>query len=267
MAHPPPPPPPSSASSLGPGPLSQQHPNINPVHGVGAYPPSSAMSQNPGPSSTMSQYAGPPSTLSQHHPYPPYRHPLSSNQPSGRTDSPSDVFRRNAINALVERLQRDVAETRKAKEMDMDKLVNNQGLLRQREEICKKGLQELQQEKEALEQQLQSILTNTDVLDTWLKANNKSDMDVDIDDAFEPCDALSKQLLECTSADLAIEDVLYSLDKAAQEGAVPVDAYLKQVRTLSREQFFHRATAVKARAAQAQAQVSFIASRASSYTL
>ncbi|KAI5070163.1 hypothetical protein GOP47_0014506 [Adiantum capillus-veneris] len=120
-------------------------------------------------------------------------------------------------------------DMRKGKEMEMDKLANTQGLLRQREQICKKGLQELSHEKEALEQQLQTVLTNTDVLETWLKDNKKNDTDVDIDNAFEPCDALSKQLLECTSAELAIEDVLYSLDKAVQEGVIPVDIYLKQI--------------------------------------
>lgn len=238
----------------------QPRASMNPAHGVGAYPPSSSMSQIPG----TSPYGGTPSTLSPHHPYPPYRHPTSSNQ-APRTDPSSDVFRRNAINTLIERFQREVAEMRKAKEMEMDKLANVQGLLRQREETCKKGLRELYQEKEALEQQLQTVLTNTDVLETWLKHNTKPDTDVDIDNSFEPCDALSKQLLECTSCDLALEDLLYSLDKAVQEGVIPVDMYLKHVRTVSREQFLHRATAVKVRAAQAQLQVAAIAGRASPY--
>lgn len=241
--------------------MMQPRANMNPVHGVGPYPPST-MSQI----SSTSSYGGSTSNLSPHHPYPPYRHPTASNQAPNRTDPSSDAFRRNAINTLVERAQRDVAEIRKAKEMEMDKLANTQGLLRQREEMCKRGLQGLHQEKEVLEQQLQTMLTNTDVLETWLKENKKNETDVDIDGAFEPCDALSKQLLECTSQDLAIEDVLYNLDKAVQEGAVPVDAYLKQVRTFSREQFFHRATAVKVRAAQAQLQATVFAARAGPYS-
>ncbi len=113
-----------------------------------------------------------------------------------------------------------------------------------------KGVRELVQEKEGLENQLQLILTNTDVLESWLKANDKGLTQVDIDDVFEPADALSKQLLECNAADFSIEDILYSLDKAAQEGAIPVDAYLKQVRVLSREQFIFRATSIKIYQAQ-----------------
>ncbi|XP_051116110.1 protein ELC-like [Andrographis paniculata] len=75
-------------------------------------------------------------------------------------------------------------------------------------------------EKEALEQQLQMVLMNSD------------------------------QMLDCTASDLALEDTIYALDKAVQEGAVPFDQYLRNVRLLAREQFFHRATASKVRAIQ-----------------
>jgi ESCRT-I complex subunit TSG101 len=125
-----------------------------------------------------------------------------------------------------------------------------QALLGERAGQLQKGVRELVQEKEGLENQLQLILTNTDVLESWLKANDKGLTQVDIDDVFEPADALSKQLLECNAADFSIEDILYSLDKAAQEGAIPVDAYLKQVRVLSREQFISRATSIKIYQAQ-----------------
>ncbi|KAH7421680.1 hypothetical protein KP509_13G070700 [Ceratopteris richardii] len=237
---------------------SGMHSRVNSNPPLGAYPPSST-SQIP----TTSPYGGAQSSLSLHHAYPPYRHPVPSNLSQVGRDPSNEVARRAAISKLVERFDHDVAEMRKSKEIEMDKAAGVQAMLKQNEEICRKGVQELTYEKEALEQQLQMVLTNTDVLETWLKENMKSDTEVDVDDAFQPCDALSKQLLECTSLDLALEDVFYSLDKAVQEGIIPVDMYLKQVRTFSREQFFHRATAVKVRAAQAQLQVAAMAGRAS----
>ncbi|PKI68743.1 hypothetical protein CRG98_010800 [Punica granatum] len=132
-------------------------------------------------------------------------------------------------------------------------------------EQLNRGLREMQDEKEGLEQQLQMVLMNGDVLDDWLRENEgkaKLGSSLDVDDAFECADLLSKQMVECTAVDLAIEDTVYSLDKAIQEGAIPFDQYLRNVRLLSREQFFHRATGIKVRAVQMQAQVASMAARA-----
>ncbi|XP_026411519.1 protein ELC-like [Papaver somniferum] len=184
-----------------------------------------------------------------------------------RTDDPVEIYKKNAINKLLESLHGDIATLRKNRQVEMEGLFNAQGMLRQREEQLSKGVREMQQEKEGLEQQLQMVLMNTDVLEGWVKENqvkvkiNKGNLNVD--QVFEPVDALSKQMLDCTAADLAIEDVIYSLDKVFQEGSMAFDQYLKNVRALSREQFFHRATASKVRAAQMQAQVANMASRAS----
>lgn len=162
----------------------------------------------------------------------------------------------------------DVAALRKTREGEMEGLFSLQGVLKQREESLNKGLKEMQEEMEALEQQLQMVLMNTDVLEGWLRDNQGKKMLGGLEnpeDAFECVDVLSKQMLECTAADLAIEDTLYALDKALQVGAVPFDQYLRSVRALSREQFFHRATAAKVRAAQLQAQVASMAARNQHY--
>ncbi|KAJ7942653.1 protein ELC-like [Quillaja saponaria] len=188
-------------------------------------------------------------------------------QPPPPTEDPTEVFKRNAINKLVESVHNDVAGSRKMREAEMEGLFNSQAVLRQREEQLNKGLKEMQDEKEGLEQQLQMVLTNTDVLEAWLRDNEGKKLGnlENVDDAFECMDVLSRQMLECTASDLAIEDVVYSLDKAIQLGAVPFDQYLRNVRSLSREQFFHRALAAKVRASQLQAQVASMAARTSHY--
>ncbi|MCO5548365.1 hypothetical protein L7F22_001822 [Adiantum nelumboides] len=174
---------------------------------------------------------------------------------SGLLDNPSEVFRRNVINSLVERLKLDTSELRKVREKDLDELFTVQSQLKQRKDQLSQGIQNLQQEKESLEQQLQIFRTNTDLLGDWLKEQDESSPEFDVDDAFWPCDALSKQMLESTSIDLALEDVLYSLDRAVQEGSIPVEVYLKQVRSIAREQFFHRAISTKVLAANLQSQL------------
>ncbi|XP_031128142.1 protein ELC-like [Ipomoea triloba] len=250
---------------------SQRRPNPN---------PSPSPSPNPTPSpSTSANFASIGSHLTSPAPavrpaIPPRVFPQSPYGSGGGTgrvmDEPSEVFKRNAINKLVENLHSDIAGLRKAREAEMEGLFNAQAALRQREEQLNKGLKEMQDEKEGLEQQLQMVLMNTDLLEGWLKDNeaklNKLGV-VDVNEAFEPFDVLSKQMLDCSASDLAIEDAIYSLDKAAQDGAIPFDQYLRNVRLLSREQFFHRATASKVRAAQMQAHVSNMASKASQYAL
>ncbi|KNA23188.1 hypothetical protein SOVF_027170 [Spinacia oleracea] len=197
--------------------------------------------------------------------------PPSPQRASSGTDDPNEVFKRNAIDKLVGMVHGDVVGLRKKREAEMEGLFSAQATLRQREEQINKGLKEMFDEKEGLEQQLQMVLTNADVLEGWLRENeekmSKLGSNFDVDDAFEPCDTLSKQMIEASASDLAIEDVIYSLDKAVQDGVIPFDQYLKNVRLLSRDQFFHRATSVKVRAAQMQAHVASMASRTSQYTM
>ncbi|XP_044460568.1 protein ELC-like [Mangifera indica] len=188
--------------------------------------------------------------------------------PPPQSEDPTEVFKRDAVNKLVEMAHGDIVGMRKAREAEMEGLFSTQAVLRRREEEIHKGLKVLQDEKEGLEQQLQMVLMNTDILEAWVRENQnktKDFKDIDVDNAFECMDVLSKQMLDCTAADLAIEDVVYSLDKTLQEGSVPFDIYLRNVRLLSREQFFHRATAAKVRAVQMQAQVASMASRSSHY--
>lgn len=183
-----------------------------------------------------------------------------------REEDAGEVMKREMVNKLVERAHSDVGEFRKRREGEMEGMMDAQRVLRERGEEIGRGLREMVGEKEALEQQLQMVLMNSDIMEGWLRENEgkKKSAGVDVDDAFEPCDGLSKQILEYTASDLAIEDVIYSLDKAVQEGTMRFDQYLRSVRLLSREQFLHRATTSKVRAAQMQAQVNSMAARASS---
>ncbi|KAL2248824.1 protein ELC-like [Sesamum indicum] len=241
-------------------PLYSQRKPSNPSPNPNLNPSYSSMNSSMG--STAARPAIPPREYSPAPtPPPPYG--------SGRmTEDPAEVFKKNAVNKLVDVVNGDIRELKKSREEEMEGLFGAQASLRKREEELRKGLKEMQDEKEALEQQLQMVLMNTDVLEGWLRENEgklgSNEVNcVDVDEAFEPCDALSKQMLDCTASDLAVEDAIYALDKAAQEGAIPFDQYLRNVRLLSREQFFHRATASKVRAVQMQAQVASMASRAS----
>jgi ESCRT-I complex subunit TSG101 len=105
----------------------------------------------------------------------------------------------------------------------------------------------------------------TDIIEAWVAQNRKGAADAadaEAEGAIQPADTLSRQMLECTAADRALEDAIYALDRAVQEGSVPFDGYLRSVRALAREQFFQRVLCTKINGAQQQAQVARMAARA-----
>ncbi|KAJ8754199.1 hypothetical protein K2173_002099 [Erythroxylum novogranatense] len=236
---------------------SQRRPSNNPN-------PNPIPNPNPNPGPNPNNYSfgsvGYPRPLARPYPASPYGRTL--------TDDASEVYKRNAISKIVEAVHGDVLEMRKQRGVEMEGLFSAQAVLKSREDEINKGLKEMQDEKEGLEAQLQVVLMNTDVVESWVRENEGKICklgDLDVDKVFDCAESLSKQMLECTASDLAIEDAVYSLDKAVQEGAVPFDQYLRNVRLLSREQFFHRATAAKVRAAQMQAHVASMAARGQHY--
>ncbi|KAG0535663.1 hypothetical protein BDA96_04G385100 [Sorghum bicolor] len=181
------------------------------------------------------------------------------------TEDPAEVFKRNAVAKLVDMAYADAAALRTAREAEVDALFAVQAELRHRGDIVAQGVRKMGEEKEALERHLQDVMMATNVMEAWVRDNNRRGSNQATEDAIEPADVLSRQMIECTAADLALEDTIYALDKAIQEGSVPFDGYLRSVRALSREQFFHRALSAKVHSAQQQAKVASMAARATQY--
>ncbi|XP_064990299.1 protein ELC-like [Musa acuminata AAA Group] len=237
-----------------------------PNHATTSPSPSLSPSPSPLPSSSFSSPYGVGVGSPSRFPPPPSSQAYPHLRP---TEDPAEVFRRNAVAKILDAVHTDMGAMRRAQEAEMEGLFSTQAELRRREEELTHGLREMVEEKEGLEQQLQLVLMNTDLLEGWARENEglcrRCHDGVDVDDVFQPVDALSRQMQECTAADLATEDTIYALDKAVQEGAIPFDSYLKNIRALSREQFFHRALAAKVRATLVQAQVTSMAARVPHY--
>ncbi|KAK1661933.1 hypothetical protein QYE76_050092 [Lolium multiflorum] len=228
-------------------------PNPNPP------PPTSSMTPAPAPSPRP-----PPSEAAMYAPRP-YRFPaspqLASRPPP--TEDPAEVFKRNAIAKLVDTAYADAAALRTTREAEVEALFAVQAELRGRGVQVSEGVRRITEEKEALERRLQDVMGATNVIETWVAENRKGTADdAGAEGAIQPADTLSRQMLECTATDLALEDAIYALDKAVQEGSVPFDGYLRSVRALAREQFFQRVLGTKVNQAQQQAQVARMAARA-----
>ncbi|KAF8691849.1 hypothetical protein HU200_040253 [Digitaria exilis] len=230
------PPPPAAAAPPPANPTPQQ-------------PPPPRVAPSPSPSYRLGGFpASPP-----HAPRPP------------PTEDPAEVFKRNAVAKLVDMAYADAAALRTAREAEVDALFAVQAELRHRGEVVAQGVRKMGEEKEALERRLQDVMMATDVVEAWVMENNRRGSTQATEDAVEPADVLSRQMIDCTAADLALEDTIYALDKAIQEGSVSFDGYLRSVRALSREQFFHRALSAKVHTAQQQAKVASMAARAPQY--
>ncbi|CAL4886188.1 unnamed protein product [Urochloa decumbens] len=181
------------------------------------------------------------------------------------TEDPAEVFKRNAVAKLVDMAYADAAALRTAREAEVDALFAVQAELRHRGDVVAQGVRKMGEEKEALERRLQDVMMATDVMEAWVVDNSRRGNTQATEDAVEPADVLSRQMIECTAADLALEDTIYALDKAIQEGSVPFDGYLRSVRALSREQFFYRALSAKVHSEQQRAKVASMAARAPQY--
>merc|ERR1711977_368878 len=71
------------------------------------------------------------------------------------------------------------------------------------------------------------------------------DINDDLDGVFIPSDRLSEQAIEALAKDMAIEDAMYSLEQSLLNDALDPDVYMKQIRSLSRKQFYHRKLCMK----------------------
>ncbi|EIE25211.1 tumor susceptibility protein [Coccomyxa subellipsoidea C-169] len=154
-----------------------------------------------------------------------------------------ELFRKSAIAELTKRLQGSLARANDAATADMDKLFEQQAELTRRERDITRGVESIQAERHALEGCVLEMSGKAAALGKWLVENEKKLVsgEVDADTAILPADVLSKQALEGQAEDLALEDTLYSLDKALQNNSLTPELYIKQVRALCGKQFMVRA--------------------------
>jgi ESCRT-I complex subunit TSG101 len=153
-----------------------------------------------------------------------------------------EVFRTSAIAALTKRLQGSMASANTQAVAKFDELFAVQQQLTQKNQETAAGVARVQAERSALEASVLETASKAAELESWLAASEARAPhgDVDPEAAIMVADPLSQQALDAQAEDMAIEDALYTLDKALQASIIDPQAYLKQVRALCRQQFFVR---------------------------
>ncbi|XP_007050445.2 PREDICTED: protein ELC-like [Theobroma cacao] len=174
-------------------------------------------------------------------------HPFSYSPPTSSFTHPSLVSRKEALDRLVGMLYYDMVALQASTVEEIEELSLLQDNLKKRDRFTTSMILEMEQEWMKLKERSNNWAEEADRLVNWLKVNDRRPLmalaagDVEIEDAFE-IDEKSRVKLDCSAADSAIDDVLYKLDKALELEAVSFDSYIKQVRSLAREQFFLRAS-------------------------
>ncbi|KAG5250538.1 protein ELC [Salix suchowensis] len=170
--------------------------------------------------------------------------------PAASFTHPSLTSKMEALDRLSGMLHYDTIVLLAQTGDEMEDLYNLQPEMVKRNDIVASMIVELEHERMNLTHKVKNLMNQADVLVNWLRVNDAKSHGKKLEDddiAFVAGDEDSRLLIESLATDRAIEDSMYALDKAVEQGVVSFDAYLKQVRMLAREQFFLRAKLVKLR--------------------
>lgn len=137
-------------------------------------------------------------------------------------------------------LHYDLIAFRAESDEEIETLSALQGEMTKRVDITRNMIVGLEQEKTKLKRRVVEMTEEGDVLMNWLRVYDRK-CDDEREDGFEAVDEKSEAILDCLAKDLALEDLIYALDKAVEQGVVPFGIYLRQIRVLAREQFSNRA--------------------------
>jgi len=207
------------------------------------------------------QYAQQPPQPQPSQPLPPFGNnsQTSSQQfkqqtPSQPFEDPSVVAKRNAVRSATEKTQIKMQEYFQNTTKEIDELMGKSGIAEDRGRALDMEKQQLQTQLSQMSGDIDTLTKSFDDITKWLEDNDASES-IDIDAVTEPKDSLSKQLLYLVAEDATIEDTLYYLEKQLMNGELNLETFLKNVRSLSTEQFIKRGTIKKIHEKQRQSQL------------
>eukprot|EP00198_Chlamydomonas_reinhardtii_P003147 XP_001692483.1 subunit of the ESCRT-I complex [Chlamydomonas reinhardtii] len=211
--------------------------------------PGPAPGQRPGPGS-MSGPAIPP-------PPPPPPPPAEPPRPSVDKAELEVHFRHLAIEALSGQLKSLARRFSDHAQEETAKAVETQSQLSERRARLQAAHDSLTAQRMGTEQLVSELAAKNKALQGWLDRNEPlaaayDPETVPVSSLLLPADERCRQGMETQAQDLALEDAILALDRLLQTGQIALDAYLKQVRSLCRRQFFARALGLKVAAAEVE---------------
>jgi len=108
------------------------------------------------------------------------------------------------------------------------------------EEDLKHAIAEMESSKAQKEESLEMFRKREKELEDWLRENENME-EMGPDELLRPTLALPQQLERVTAEDVVIDETLYVLDKGLENGRVPLERLMSEVKKLARRQFKARA--------------------------
>ena len=173
--------------------------------------------------------------------------------PSPEPLSPLTVARHRLLSSLTRRAQEQLRAHHSDASQDMDRSLAQQEQIRTRRAALEAELHTAEQESRQLEEAREAIRSKRKEVDDWLSLHEAGAGLRGVDELVWCRDTWMRQLLESVSMDVALDDCMTALDRALSEGRLDVDKWVKLMRGVSRQQFFHKQTALHAHTRLAEA--------------
>jgi len=122
----------------------------------------------------------------------------------------------------------------------------DQERLKQNRDCFDKEMSNLTQQKQALEQHIETIDTKTEEIENWLKESEVAKEVVpNVDDICQPVTKMDARMLNFSAESAALTDTMYFLDRGMYMGRIDCTTHLKLIRKLAKRQFLIRAHLIK----------------------
>ncbi|XP_012273836.1 tumor susceptibility gene 101 protein isoform X2 [Orussus abietinus] len=182
-------------------------------------------------------------------PYPPATQ-QSPTVPAGSGGNSGTIteehIRASLLSALEDKLRRRLREQFSQLQAELETLRRTQQELTNGSAQLEDIFNKLRKEKSELEKNINILQDKEAELQKEISklSDNQS---IDVDEAVTTIAPLYKQMLNVFAEEAAIEDAIYYLGEGLRGNIIDLDAFLKQVRQLSRRQFMLRALMLRCR--------------------
>ncbi|KAF9571328.1 hypothetical protein EC968_000701 [Mortierella alpina] len=212
---------------------------------LGGYPsPTTSLRPAP-PILTYSPRAGTNSAMSSSQPAGTPQH--QNRYPSSTTFGQSSQQLTPQQAQLYTKLQTALLEFNTASSREMDNLVTVNKQLNDAETKTKDELQSLRDLNTKIQYNIATLTRCIDQLNTKIE-QIRTWPEEPVDEIICGSSVVHNQLFELVAEEIAIEDTIYYLGKALSQDKVELNAYMKHLRNLSREQFMKKALIKKVKA-------------------